>query len=90
MDTHGDVQASGPPDLRRVESSRSKKDFDVEAKILSVSSHNSHDIYDGDDSTVDPVYRAKIMLINDAFQEIGMGKYQVRVPSVFRRCPYLR
>ncbi|EIW59269.1 MFS general substrate transporter [Trametes versicolor FP-101664 SS1] len=58
MDAHTDTQASGPPDLRRVESS-------------------SHDIYDGDDSTVDPVYRAKIMLINDAFQEIGMGKYQI-------------
>lgn len=84
MNAHIDVQASGPPELQRAESSKSKKDFDVEATILSVSSHDSHDMYDGDDSTVDPVYRAKIMLINDAFQEIGMGKYQVSVPSVFR------
>ncbi len=82
MDTHNDIQASGSRDLQRAESVKSKQDFDVEAKILSVSSHDSHDIYDGDDSTVDPVYRAKIMLINDAFQEIGMGKYQVSVPGV--------
>ncbi|OJT15968.1 hypothetical protein TRAPUB_8791 [Trametes pubescens] len=82
MDTHNDIQASGSLDLQRAESVKSKQDFDVEAKILSVSSHDSHDIYDGDDSTVDPVYRAKIMLINDAFQEIGMGKYQIAWPLI--------
>lgn len=34
-------------------------------------------IYDGNESGVDPVYQAKAQVLNDAFQEIGMGKYQV-------------
>ena len=32
----------------------------------------------GDDSA-DPVYAAKATLLNDALQEIGMGRYQVRL-----------
>ena len=36
-----------------------------------------HDIYDGEDSAVDPVYYAKARVLNAAIQEIGMGKYQV-------------
>ncbi|KAH9851729.1 MFS general substrate transporter [Lenzites betulinus] len=39
--------------------------------------YDIHDIYGGDDSTVDPVYKAKIQIINNSFQEIGMGKYQI-------------
>ena len=35
------------------------------------------DLYGEDDSGVDPVYEAKAKLINDAFEEIGMGRYQV-------------
>jgi hypothetical protein len=35
----------------------------------------TEDIYGGD--TLDPVYKAKAMVLNDALQEIGMGKYQV-------------
>ena len=31
-----------------------------------------------EDGTVDPVYQAKARILNDAFQEIGMGRYQVR------------
>ncbi|KAI0819257.1 MFS general substrate transporter [Trametes gibbosa] len=55
-----------------------KERYDAEANSLSSpSSHDIHDIYGGDDSTVDPVYKAKIKLINDSFQEIGMGKYQI-------------
>lgn len=34
------------------------------------------DIYD--DDAVDPVYRAKVHVLNGAMQEVGMGKYQVR------------
>jgi hypothetical protein len=30
-----------------------------------------------EDSGLDPVYQAKARLLNDALQEIGMGKYQV-------------
>lgn len=33
------------------------------------------DMYD--DDTVDPVYRAKAHVLNDAMQGIGMGRYQV-------------
>lgn len=33
------------------------------------------DLYD--DDTVDPIYRAKAHILNEAIQEIGMGKYQV-------------
>jgi len=41
------------------------------------------DIYD--EGSVDPVYQAKSRVLNRALQEIGMGKYQVRVlMSAFR------
>ncbi|CAL1712146.1 unnamed protein product [Somion occarium] len=36
---------------------------------------DTQDIFD-EDSGVDPVYHAKAKILNDAFQEIGMGKYQ--------------
>lgn len=29
------------------------------------------------DDAVDPIYQAKARILNDALQEIGMGKYQV-------------
>jgi len=35
------------------------------------------DIYD--EGSVDPVYQAKARVLNRALQEIGMGKYQVRI-----------
>jgi hypothetical protein len=35
------------------------------------------DVYDEGESGVDPVYQAKARILNDAFQEIGMGRYQV-------------
>ncbi|OCH87958.1 MFS general substrate transporter [Obba rivulosa] len=34
------------------------------------------DIYDDDEAGIDPVYQAKAKILNAAFQEIGMGKYQ--------------
>jgi len=34
------------------------------------------DLYNEDNSGVDPVYQAKAKILNDAFQEIGMGRYQ--------------
>lgn len=36
---------------------------------------DTEDVYE--DSALDPVYQAKAKILNDAFQEIGMGKYQV-------------
>lgn len=35
------------------------------------------DMYGEDESGVDPAYQAKARRLNEAFQEIGMGKYQV-------------
>lgn len=32
-----------------------------------------------DEGSVDPVYHAKARVLNQALQEIGMGKYQVHV-----------
>lgn len=37
----------------------------------------TQDVFGEDESGVDPVYQAKARVLNDAFQEIGMGKYQV-------------
>ena len=34
------------------------------------------DMYDTD-GTVDVVYQAKARILNDAIQEIGMGRYQI-------------
>ena len=45
-----------------------------------------HDIFDGEDAAIDPVYQAKARVLNAAFQEIGMGKYQVR-PYASELCP---
>lgn len=35
----------------------------------------TNDIYT--DAAIDPVYQAKARILNDALQEIGMGRYQV-------------
>ncbi|KAH9924322.1 MFS general substrate transporter [Epithele typhae] len=35
-----------------------------------------HDVYEGEDAAIDPVYYAKAKVLNLAFQEIGMGHYQ--------------
>ena len=37
------------------------------------------DLYDEGSALVDPVYQAKARVLNQALQEIGMGKYQVRI-----------
>ncbi|KAI0086900.1 MFS general substrate transporter [Irpex rosettiformis] len=36
----------------------------------------THDVYSEEDSGIDPVYQAKARILNDALQEIGMGRYQ--------------
>ena len=45
----------------------------------------TQDVYDEEDSGIDPVYQAKARILNDALQEIGMGKYQVSMQMVFYR-----
>lgn len=49
------------------------KSSDVEGGVLA----ETRDVYNEEDSGVDPVYQAKARILNDAVQEIGMGKYQV-------------
>ncbi|TFK89694.1 MFS general substrate transporter [Polyporus arcularius HHB13444] len=56
------------------ESRKRASSDDVEAKrAITV---DTHDVFSEEESGVDPVYQAKARLLNDAFQEIGMGKYQ--------------
>lgn len=43
------------------------------------------DMYDEAESGVDPAYQAKARRLNEAFQEIGMGKYQVCVCIIITR-----
>lgn len=35
------------------------------------------------DDAVDPIYQAKARILNDALQEIGMGRYQWWVPEMY-------
>ncbi|CCL98516.1 uncharacterized protein FIBRA_00515 [Fibroporia radiculosa] len=46
---------------------------DVESRVVH---GETQDVYDEKESGVDPIYQAKARILNDAFQEIGMGKYQ--------------
>jgi hypothetical protein len=39
------------------------------------------------DDSLDPVYKAKARILNDALQEIGMGKYQVSNPHTLLSAP---
>ena len=69
-----------PPMLgRSVSHSSSKKPVDnVEALPAK---RELQYAFEADEAGVDPVYQAKVRILNDAFQEIGMGKYQVRLIS---------
>ncbi|EJF63251.1 membrane transporter [Dichomitus squalens LYAD-421 SS1] len=47
---------------------------DLEGKM--VVEVEDHDIFDGNNAAIEPVYHAKARILNAAFREIGMGKYQ--------------
>ncbi|KAI8978705.1 MFS general substrate transporter [Trametes punicea] len=47
--------------------------YDLETKNVPV---ERYDIIDDEGSSLDPVYTAKARILGDAFQEMGMGKYQ--------------
>lgn len=49
---------------------------------VGVDIHSAHDVFTEEESGVDPVYQAKAHILNDAFQEIGMGRYQVCCTSL--------
>ena len=61
-------KAADVGDAASVKSSRSELDKAIDAK--------TEDVYT--EGSLDPVYQAKATILNDALQEIGMGKYQVR------------
>ncbi|KAH9949774.1 MFS general substrate transporter [Amylocystis lapponica] len=60
-------------DEKRVEDGAPDKSPDVE--VLTVDT-GMRDVYEEGESGVDPVYQAKVRVLNKALQEIGMGKYQ--------------
>ncbi|TBU44437.1 MFS general substrate transporter [Dichomitus squalens] len=53
--------------------SESPRKADIEATAIPV---DTQDVFNSGESGVDPVYQAKAQLLNDAIQEVGMGKYQ--------------
>lgn len=44
----------------------------------------TQDVFGNVDSGVDPVYQAKARILNDAFQQIGMGRYQACRHIIYR------
>ncbi len=56
------------------EHTEKRKRADIETNAIPV---DTQDVFDEDDSGIDPVYQAKAHVLNEAIQEIGMGKYQV-------------
>ncbi|GJE87450.1 MFS general substrate transporter [Phanerochaete sordida] len=63
-----------PSDDKQKAESLSEKGADVVA--IPVLFAENRDVFDGEDAGVDPVYHAKARILNQAIQEIGMGKYQ--------------
>ncbi|KAI0947531.1 MFS sugar transporter [Taiwanofungus camphoratus] len=61
------------PSDDNVSDNEKQRPVDVEA---AAAHGETQDVYDEEESGVDPVYQAKARILNDAFQEIGMGKYQ--------------
>jgi hypothetical protein len=61
-----DIQHSPPESGLRGRENFGKSNLDFAV-------HGDTDVYD----SLDPTYVAKANILNDAFREIGMGKYQV-------------
>lgn len=53
-----------------------KEEIDMRSRVAIVPDL-SQDVFEG---TLDPIYEAKAKILNDAIQEIGMGRYQVITP----------
>ena len=64
------LTTSGKETPKQLEFGQPKND--VEGLVI-----ECHDVFDGEDLAVDPVFHAKANVLNAAIQEIGMGKYQV-------------
>lgn len=61
--------AASMTDSPRTDTDPEKVDFTYQMEL--------QDVYEEGESGIDPVYHAKARVLNAAFQEIGMGKYQV-------------
>lgn len=68
---------SSAQELTNSRSKGEKEDVDVQSGVANVPDL-SQDVFEG---TLDPVYEAKAKILNDAIQEIGMGRYQVPTPT---------
>ena len=53
---------------------------------LHIAVHGDTDVHD----SLDPIYVAKANILNDAFREIGMGRYQVGLFWTFDLCVLLK
>ena len=73
--TPGQLESSLAPAEKTKSPSFKDQSQDLEKTVYV----DMHDIFDGEENAVDPVYQAKARILNAAFQEIGMGRYQVRV-----------
>ncbi|TBU23729.1 membrane transporter [Dichomitus squalens] len=62
--------------VREVEEPASPKFKDTSGDLEGRMIVEDQDIFDSEDAAIDPVYHAKARILNAAFQEIGMGKYQ--------------
>jgi len=78
-----EVESDSPPLPFVLVSAMLAKSGPIEA-VKDVASHHhptilaKRDLHD--EGSVDPVYQAKAHVLNQALQEIGMGKYQVHIP----------
>lgn len=70
---HRPPPSSTMADPKSIEGNAKLSEKDAPGTVLA----DTEDIYEND--ALDPVYQAKAKILNDAFQEIGMGKYQVRI-----------
>ena len=61
-----------------VESRSHENVHDLPSKSTILAKEDLHD-----EGSVDPVYQAKARILNNALQEIGMGRYQVRIVTDF-------
>lgn len=80
------IAMSAPPSPRVDEKLSLEKTAGIREDVIVLP--GTTDVYDGEESGVDPVYYAKARILNDAIQEIGMGKYQVRSSYSDRRAWY--
>lgn len=66
--------ATSPQSVNMDTKDSGSKEFSTMPSVSSAADHETLDLFEGG---IDPIYQAKARILNDALQEIGMGKYQV-------------